>query len=281
MDDLRKVQLLQLKMAKEIKRVCEKYGISYSMLAGTMLGAVRHEGFIPWDDDLDIGMLRGDYDRFLAVAPKEMGGDYFVQTWDTDPQYALPFAKVRLEKTRYTEKNAGEAVIHDGIYVDVFVFDNIPEQPRKQKAHKRVTYLLQRMLLAKNGYCLWDENETGKKRAYQVLKAVSAPFSLRSLQKKLDREMRRYDGAKTEWVTAIGGSYGYEREKLRREWLENRRDYPFEDTTLPGPADADAYLTSLYGDYMTPPPESERENRHGITAIDFGPYVDEEPEENG
>ena len=103
MDDvtLRKVQLELLAMLKDIDQVCSKYQIAYFLDSGTLLGAIRHQGFIPWDDDLDIGMLRSDYDRFSAIAQKELGDSYFWQTWKTESGYAYPFGKVRKRHTVY------------------------------------------------------------------------------------------------------------------------------------------------------------------------------------
>ena len=100
---LRKVQLTQLEIAKEIRRVCEENDIPYFLTCGTLLGAVRHQGFIPWDDDMDVGMLRENYEKFCRIAPEKLKPEYCWQSWYTDPNYALPFGKVRKRGTLYLE----------------------------------------------------------------------------------------------------------------------------------------------------------------------------------
>ena len=110
-DVLRKVQLVQLEMMKEIDRVCRENHIRYFLYRGTFLGAVRHQGFIPWDDDMDIAMLREDYEAFCRIAPEKLNPKYCLQNWHTDPNYALPFGKIRKRNTLYTE--AKSAVLQE------------------------------------------------------------------------------------------------------------------------------------------------------------------------
>ncbi len=117
-------QKVMLEILLEIHRICEKHNIPYTLIAGTLLGAVRHKGFIPWDDDCDIAMMREDYERFLLVAPKELSEDYFLQTKQTDKCYPLNFAKVRKNNTVLIETGeTGEENYHHGIFVDIFPFD--------------------------------------------------------------------------------------------------------------------------------------------------------------
>ncbi len=165
---LNKVHKVHLEIVSEVKRICKKNGIKYSMIAGTLLGAVRHHGFIPWDDDLDIGMLRRDYERFLQVARKELCRQYFLQTWETDKNFVLPFAKIRKNGTKLVEKNSADVKMHQGIYIDIFPFDNLPRKAFEQKKQNWITWLLKRILLAKKCYTPWEKEDLTKMFFYKI-----------------------------------------------------------------------------------------------------------------
>ena len=259
----------ELLIVNEIKRLCEKNGIKYFMIAGTLLGAVRHRGFIPWDDDMDIGMLREDYERFISAAETDLDSRFFIQTTETDAYYGLSFAKLLLKNTSLVENNAA-----NGIFVDIFPFDAVPESPKEESKHKKRTYFLKRLLLAKQNYRVCGKKEYAKRLVYSGLKFVSLFYSREKLCKKLQSECRRYNipNKMPERIVNIGGAYGYSRETIRCEWVDSTVELPFEEFTFAAPVGYKAYLEYFYGDYMTPPPEDKRYNRHGVTDLDFGPY---------
>jgi len=156
---LRKVQLTQLEIAREIKRVCEENDIAYFLSDGSFLGAVRHQGFIPWDDDMDMAMPRKDYEKFCRIAPEKLKKEYCLQSWYTDPNYGLPFAKVMKRGTVYLESKKTRRLQENGFYVDIFPVDNMPEAPKEQTAHWNRLLSIYRTKLMKCGYRPWMEND--------------------------------------------------------------------------------------------------------------------------
>lgn len=266
---MEQVHKIQLEMALEVKRICEKHSIKYSIIAGTLLGAVRHKGFIPWDDDLDIGMLREDYEKFIAVSVNELKDEYFLQTWETDPNFALPIAKLRKNDTKYIEQNSSKANIHNGIYIDIFPYDNVPSSLFLQKVQNGTTYILKRIILVKQNYEVWNENERFKKLIYELIGFITKPMSIERTKQLLYKHMIKYNTDITEKIVIFGGAYGYWKESIQRSWLANLSNIEFEDNELLGPQDYSDYLTYYYGDYMIPPPENKRYNRHQIIEIKF------------
>ena len=129
---LRKVRQTQLEIAREIRRVCQENDISCFLAHGTFLGAVRHGGFIPWDDDMDMGMLRSDYEKFCRIAPEKLKPEFCLQTWYTEPNYGLPFGKVMKRNTLYLENKKTRRLENNGIYVDIFPYDYAPEDVQER-----------------------------------------------------------------------------------------------------------------------------------------------------
>lgn len=265
---LKKVQQIQLEMAKEIKRVCEENGIRYFLCCGTFLGAVRHKGFIPWDDDMDVGMLRADYEKFCRIAPEKLKPQYCVQSWYTEPGYALPFAKLRMKNTLYVEAK-GTRLRENGFYIDIFPFDYAPETPEAQADHAAKLCGLFRMKLMKSHCKPWVDNGKilWKKRIGYLY------YQLKALFISQEEIIRRYDNLATSipQSSVLCRQRGLSRlDCYDARWYETFAEYPFEDTAFTGPSQFDAVLTAQFGDYMRLPPEDQRENRHQIVKVDFG-----------
>lgn len=267
-EQLLKVQKIQLEMARDIKRVCDENDIHYFMYRGTFLGAVRHKGVIPWDDDMDFGMLRKDYEKFCAVANEKLNEQYCFQNWHTDDHYALPFGKVRKRGTLFVEAKCAQ-LEENGIYIDIYPLDFAPADQQERKALAKKLLHLFRVQLMKCRYTPWMEDEKiiWKKRigylAYQFISLFVSHKRLTSLYESLVLAVPEGDVLYEQ--SALPIAYYFD-----KAWCKDLQEYPYEDAVFTGPENYDAFLSSLYGDYMQLPPADKRENRHQIQVLDFG-----------
>jgi len=267
------IHKLELKIAVEIKRICELHGIKYFLTAGTLLGAVRHGGFIPWDDDMDIGMLREDYDKFVDACSKDLGSEFFLQTWDTDPNYPFSFGKVRLKGTHFVEGfSENSNLLENGLFVDIFPFDNVPDDAKSKEKQAKKYYFCKRMLWIKKGMGTNMKEESLKQKLkYLAFRFISCFFRYDVIKSYYKEIQQKYNNTITKQVVT-DGSYDYKKESIRREWVDNLELVEFETEQFYSYKDRIEYLTYFYGDYMKLPPESKR-NRHQLRDIDFGEYL--------
>lgn len=265
--NIRQIQLTQLEILIEVDKICRKHDIKYFLTNGTLLGAVRHKGFIPWDDDIDIGMHRKDYDNFLEIANKELDEKYFCQSIYSETNYYLPFAKIRKNKTRYVEASAKHVDMNQGVYIDLFPMDNVPDNTFTRFVHKTGFYILFRIVLAKSGISRPDDRRVLKRMIYGMLKIFLIPFKKRQILLYIDQRMKKFSRNKTQYATSMGSPYGYTREIMPSCMFESVTEIEFEGQLFYSPSRPHEYLTRLYGDYMTPPPVDQRENRHGIIEV--------------
>ena len=152
MDDfkLQKLHFLQLKIAKEILRICEKNSIDYSLSGGTLIGAVRHSGFIPWDDDMDIDMTRENYLKFIKACEHDLGKEFYLENWYTDNKYWNGFSKIMLKDTILVEDSTKFSNNRSGIYVDIFPWDNTPNNIFQRLIHEKKVRFNVLLLIAKH-----------------------------------------------------------------------------------------------------------------------------------
>lgn len=270
-ETLRKVQMAQLDIAKEIKRVCEENGIKYHLDSGSLLGAVRHKGFIPWDDDMDFGMLREDYDKFLKIAPEKLNSDYFLQTWHSDPYYPYAFAKIRKLGTVFQETAMINSEAHNELYVDIFPYDNFPDDAALQKKQGRKIMLYRFAILTKRKAAPWLNHSKPFERFLVRCKYLPAIiFSLfhdtEHMISKMEEIMVWHNNARTSRYYPQGASK-YGKWTISSTCFDEYVQLPFEDTTFSAPAGYEKYLTEAYGNYMKLPPEDKRENHHHIIEL--------------
>lgn len=266
---LYKMHKLHLILADELKRICEKNNIKYFMIAGTMLGAIRHQGFIPWDDDMDFGMLRCDYEKFVGCCEKDLNKKIFtLQTDRNDEYYAFNFAKLRLNGTAVYEKFSKSVNTNQGIYIDIFPIDYLYDCKIKRFIQKRVFWIARNLLWVKCGY---GSDERKKRFSYRLALMTSKLFSIKFLKKVKYVSITSCKNENVFEVVTSDGNYGLKKETLKKIWLENVVQFKFEDREYPGLYYYNDYLSYFYGDYMELPPVNKR-NHHGRLRVELGEY---------
>lgn len=258
--ELKELQLEILNVLKDVIRVCDVHEIEYFIIGGTALGAIRHGGFIPWDDDIDIGMTRKNYEKFLSVAKTELNNDLFLQVFETERNTPFYFAKIRKNGTKFIEFYCRNLNINQGVFIDIFPFDNIPDSKVKKKVQYIKTLILSNLFIAKTVKDLSEEDKSIRGKIKSNIRKI-IHYMLKIIPKKLiyellNRELQKYNNEDTLNIGHI---------KYPSLTIENSTLYPlkkikFENLYLYAPNDCHSYLSSQYGDYSKLPPE---ESRHG------------------
>lgn len=270
--DIRTIQQAQMDLLLEVDRICTQLEIPYFLVGGSLIGAIRHNGFIPWDDDIDIAMLRENFDKFEACVDKVVDADYEYFNWYRDLMSPHPFGKLKIKGTVYKKKEAINTKLNSEIFLDIFPFDVVPNSKRKQKQQEIKVLLIRKILQLKLGWKIEEGKSIKKRAAYFCLKMLGNLKSLNKWKVTLDKELKRYNKEKGIYRVNMCGAYSYEREKILEEYAENLIRWDFEGYKIPIPAHYKEYLTNVYGDYMKLPPVSERGSKHKIIESSLGKY---------
>ena len=271
--DLTAVHQANLKILKEIDRICRKYDIQYLLDAGTLLGAVRHQGFIPWDDDADVAFTRENYERFARVVRKELPeGMEFLEPRQLRGGTAFyDFTPRILYLNSRTHEEGEEMEFYEGklnhLWVDLFILDALPEN----KAAAACTRLMQTVIyglamghryrLDYSKYSLVNKlfvgilSTIGKMIPMRLIRRMQRMAAVKDNKKKSG--LRYYSNYQPDYLYVT----------LKKEWSDEIADLPFEDTVLMAPREWHQVLTWIYGDYMKLPPEENRVPSHSSTEI--------------
>ena len=253
-----KQKVVLLELLKEFNRICKKYDIQYVVFCGTALGTVRHQGFIPWDDDLDVSMLRKDYERFLKIAPFELGEQYYLQA-EFSEHWPMNFSKLRKNNTTCLEKyHPKDNQAHQGIYIDIFPCDNAEDTERKQKLQFYASRVVHAKALLRRGY----ETNSKSKKIFMAFCSLLPMKPFYHYAKAVGKDDSAF------LHTFLSCTSNPKKGIYRREWFTETIEMKFEDMTVPISAHYDELLTTLYGDYMKIPSEEERKIKEHAILID-------------
>lgn len=241
--------------------VCKKLNLKYYIVGGTLIGAIRHQGFIPWDDDIDVAMPRADYEIFMEKAQEFLPEHYFVQNIYTDKEYVTFFAKIRNSNTTFIETAINHLRINHGIYIDIFPLDFFPES---KTAQKRVLWK-NKLYTQRISACFnLPYVKTMKHRLIAALLALRYP-SIRAVVEKKDKMLKSIP--KSNMFASYGGAWGI-KEIAPVEWFGEGVAVTFEGMEVIAPTGYHNWLTQVYGDYMQLPPEEKRVAHHYADIID-------------
>lgn len=250
--EMKRVWAVEFNLLKELLRVCKKHNLRIWIDAGTLIGAVRHGGFIPWDDDIDTVMPREDYDRLCEIAPKEFKAPYFFQCMQTDRWYWTRHGQLRDTSTSMLPVNSKPRKSNNGIFIDIFVLDSIPN--RAKEVYKMIRTVTRRKRVLKAAIAVMRRCPGW---LYDMLEWDKKQFA------KYERTLKRFSKPENRFVGKIS--------LHEREYLFNAEAYsdtvmlPFEGLMVPAPIGWDHVLTVNYGDYMTP---KQLPTGHGLFVYD-------------
>ena len=252
-EELRQLQFIELELLVEVDRICRKCDIRYSIIAGTLLGAVRHKGFIPWDDDADVAMLRPEYERFREACKKELDKSrFYFQDHRNTRGYRWGYGKLRRKGTLFLRENQEHMPYRQGIFIDIFPLDNVPDNYFLRSLQNFECFCIRKIL--------WSE--VGKKadrrlymRAWYSLLSQLPQKAVKRFYHRLIHKSNQIQGRMVRILMfpTPNAEYGY-----YRCWYENSRNIVFEGKVFQGIKEYDSYLSFKYGKYMEFPPEEKR-----------------------
>lgn len=268
---MKKVWAVEMDLLLELDRVCKKYGLTYFVEGGTLLGAVRHKGFIPWDDDMDIVLPRKDYETLLRVGKREFKHPYFLQSAYSEKTFAKCYAKLRNSLTTGITKYDSNRDFNHGIFIDIFGYDSVPDN-KIQKALWLLQVKLCRALIIGWMYDGKKKYPLPEKIARILAKKITEKAGKLNVYRRLESIITRYDNKMTKNVGIIGFGCGNKRFIWPRKCSETLHNAPFEFIEVPIPDGYDERLRIDFGDYMTP---VKARTEHGSMTFDVDvPYYE-------
>ena len=252
-ETLRKIQLVQLEMLQEVDRICKKCDIHYNIIAGTLLGAVRHGGYIPWDDDADVALLREEYEKFRVACETELDTTrFYFQDHRNTPGYRWGYGKIRRKDTLFLREFQEHMPYEQGIFIDVFPLDAVPDNYILRSIKNFECFCVRKVLWSEVGR-IAHKNPL-KRKWFHILSKIPEKWVFGYYHKVIKKAHK----TNSKWVRILmfptpNKEWGY-----LRKWYENSQDTEFEGIVFQGIKEYDEYLSFKFGNYMELPPEEKR-----------------------
>lgn len=260
---LKELKKTELEILDEFVRICKKYNLDYFLCGGTMLGAIRHKGFIPWDDDIDVGMTRKDYDKFIKIAMKELNDEYYLDCYENNQDCYLPFAKIKKNNTIFDEEESHNLNNHKGIFMDIIPFDNASKE---SSIIQRFQGIMVRSIT--DTMCTKNKIRKVKETNHPIITIILKLFTKKFLMNLQNKIMHLNKDDNSPYLVALSGRYNVKKETSKRDIFVPSKKIKFEDKEYNGMNKPDLYLTKIYGDYMKIPPK-EKQVTHMPLKIEF------------
>ena len=258
---LRQLQMIQVEMLVEVDRICKTCDIHYNIIAGTLLGAVRHGGYIPWDDDADVAMLREEYEKFRIACKTELDKSrFYFQDHRNTKGYRWGYGKLRRKNTLFLREFQEHMPYHQGVFIDVFPLDGVPDNYISRSIKNFECFCVRKMLWSKVGKVA--DKSAFMRKVYTTLDNISEQMIFHYYHIMIHNANKK----KTKMVRILmfptpNKEYGY-----YRIWYENSETIKFEEIEFQGIKDFDGYLSFKFGEYMELPPEEQRKT-HPVSKI--------------
>jgi len=262
-------QKVAFDLLRQFVAICEKWDIPYYLVCGSALGAVKYQGFIPWDDDIDVGLLRPDYQRFLEVAPSELTDGYFLQNYKTQPLFYQTWSKLRNSNTTFIESDVANLPINHGIYIDIFPIDGQPQG----KWEKRWFFLCHKLCAWVRFSVLEDSPQRKVRIRNKLLRGLGSQKWISAVQRRIEKLNSKYP-PETSRLWCNYGNWQGQLEYAPRWHYGEGVWANFEGLRVRIPENYDAYLTQKYGDWRSDPPKEKQQTHHRVVVCDaHKPYT--------
>ena len=275
-ETLKKLQRTELEILKDFLWICEQYNLTYFSFAGTAIGALRHKGFIPWDDDIDVCLPRKDYEAFIRAAKKEFPDKYTVMNAEENENYPLTTTRWMLKGTSFREEALKDIDCELGVFLDIYPFDNVSDDEKEYKKQAWDAWFWSKILILR---CIREPVILGTGFRVSAVKAACRAghwflktfgFSKKKIYRKCKAAMTRYNDRETGRLSYLCDTDRFWN-TIDKQDLYPLRKEPFEDVYLNFPANIEKMLSQMHPDFMTLPPVEKRKN-HYPYQLDLGQY---------